>query len=141
MPPCRLLNLLTALSLLLCVAACVLWVRSYFASDYVRRVGIDGQVSFINVNEWVIDTGRGYVAITRSLDRFRFRGHRRRLRQRVGTGTTRARRRDVAMARYPHAGEQDLLRPYPAAEMEAAPVGTRVNNPRVDDPSCAEPSS
>jgi hypothetical protein len=29
----RLLNLLTALSLLLCVAACVLWVRSYWAFD------------------------------------------------------------------------------------------------------------
>ena len=69
----RLLNLLTALSLLLCVATLALWVRSYFASDYVRRVGIDRQVSFINVNERVVDTGRGYVAITRSLDRFRLR--------------------------------------------------------------------
>jgi hypothetical protein len=29
----RLLNLLTALSLLVCVAACVLWVRSRFAAD------------------------------------------------------------------------------------------------------------
>jgi hypothetical protein len=29
----RLLSLLTALSLLLCVAACVLWVRSYWATD------------------------------------------------------------------------------------------------------------
>ena len=32
----RLLNLLTALSLLLCVAVCVLWVRSYWESDNVR---------------------------------------------------------------------------------------------------------
>jgi len=31
----RLLNLLTALSLLLCVAACVLWVRSYFGHEAV----------------------------------------------------------------------------------------------------------
>jgi hypothetical protein len=31
----RLLNLLTALSLLLCVAACVLWVRSYSRSDLI----------------------------------------------------------------------------------------------------------
>ena len=29
----RLLNLLTALSLLLCVAVCVLWVRSYWRND------------------------------------------------------------------------------------------------------------
>jgi hypothetical protein len=32
----RLLNLLTALSLLVCVAVVVLWVRSYWAGDYVR---------------------------------------------------------------------------------------------------------
>jgi len=32
----RLLNLLTLLSLLLCVAACVLWVRSYFKSDLIE---------------------------------------------------------------------------------------------------------
>jgi hypothetical protein len=31
----RLLNLLTLLSLLLCVAACVLWVRSYRVQDWV----------------------------------------------------------------------------------------------------------
>jgi hypothetical protein len=31
----RLLNLLTALSLLLCVAACVLWVRSYWHCDSI----------------------------------------------------------------------------------------------------------
>jgi hypothetical protein len=30
----RLLNLLTSLSLLLCVAACVLWARSYWAADF-----------------------------------------------------------------------------------------------------------
>src|SRR5688500_16606841 len=32
----RLLNLLTALSMLLCVAVCVLWVRSYSAYDLVH---------------------------------------------------------------------------------------------------------
>jgi len=32
---CRLLNLLTALSLFLWVTACVLWVRSYWAADAV----------------------------------------------------------------------------------------------------------
>ena len=36
------------------------------------------------------------------------------------------------------AGVADLLRPYPAEQMEAQPVGTQVNNPRNDDPSCAE---
>ena len=40
-----LLNLLTALSLLLCVAACVLWVRSYRVSDTFvteRNLGVSG---------------------------------------------------------------------------------------------------
>jgi putative SOS response-associated peptidase YedK len=31
-----------------------------------------------------------------------------------------------------------LLRPYPAEEMRTQPVGTRVNNPKNDDPSCAD---
>jgi hypothetical protein len=35
----RLLNLLTALSLLLCVALCVLWVRGYLAGDYGEFIG------------------------------------------------------------------------------------------------------
>jgi hypothetical protein len=38
----RLLNLLTALSLLLCVAVVALWVRSYFATDTVRVVARQG---------------------------------------------------------------------------------------------------
>lgn len=32
-----------------------------------------------------------------------------------------------------------LLKPFPAAEMEAFPVSTLVNNPRVDDVKCVEP--
>jgi hypothetical protein len=32
----RLLNLLTAVSLLLCVVVCVMWVRSRFASDWIN---------------------------------------------------------------------------------------------------------
>jgi putative SOS response-associated peptidase YedK len=32
----------------------------------------------------------------------------------------------------------DLLCPYPAEPMDAQPVGTQVNNPANDDPSCAE---
>jgi hypothetical protein len=35
----RLLNLLTALSLLLCVAVCVLWVRSYFEFEHAEASG------------------------------------------------------------------------------------------------------
>jgi hypothetical protein len=40
----RLLNFLTALSLLLCVAACVLWARSLFVGDYfvLRDGDFDG---------------------------------------------------------------------------------------------------
>ena len=37
----RLLNLLTALSLLLCVAVCLLWVRSYKGSNAVRLAGYE----------------------------------------------------------------------------------------------------
>jgi putative SOS response-associated peptidase YedK len=32
-----------------------------------------------------------------------------------------------------------LLRPYPASAMTALPVGTRVNSPANDDPSCLDP--
>jgi putative SOS response-associated peptidase YedK len=32
-----------------------------------------------------------------------------------------------------------LLRPYPAEEMTATPVGLGVNNPRFDGPACVEP--
>jgi putative SOS response-associated peptidase YedK len=34
---------------------------------------------------------------------------------------------------------QSLLRPYPAEEMTAYPVSTRVNNPANDSPECLEP--
>ena len=32
-----------------------------------------------------------------------------------------------------------LLKPYSSEEMEAFPISTRVNNPRVDGPECVEP--
>ena len=35
----------------------------------------------------------------------------------------------------------DLLRPYPANEMEAYPVSRRVNSPSNDDPDCVRPVS
>jgi putative SOS response-associated peptidase YedK len=34
-----------------------------------------------------------------------------------------------------------LLRPYPGEEMTTYPVSHRVNNPRNDDPQCAEPAA
>ena len=39
----RLLNLLTALSLLLCVAVCVLWVRSYGGSEWATYATAGGR--------------------------------------------------------------------------------------------------
>jgi putative SOS response-associated peptidase YedK len=36
-------------------------------------------------------------------------------------------------------GVADLLRPYPAERMRADAVGTHVNSPSNDDPTCAEP--
>lgn len=35
---------------------------------------------------------------------------------------------------------QALLNPYPAEEMMAYPVSTRVNNPANDSPECVEPA-
>jgi len=52
----RLLNLLTPLSLLLCVAVCVLWVRSYFVRDFLV---ISGSENYVVVNSLV---GQFYVA-------------------------------------------------------------------------------
>lgn len=54
---CRLFNLLTILSLLLCVAMCVLWVRSYFvgdAWDWPTRTGRAG-----------VDSCRGSLSVGR----------------------------------------------------------------------------
>jgi hypothetical protein len=53
----RLLNLLTVLSLLLCVAACVLWVRSHWRYDHVRYVG----------SKWVygVQSDRGLLIFNR----------------------------------------------------------------------------
>lgn len=34
-----------------------------------------------------------------------------------------------------------ILRPFPADEMEAFPVGLLVNDPKVDDPRCIEPTA
>jgi hypothetical protein len=54
----RLLNLLTGLSLLLCVAVCMLWIRSHLRYDYVKYVG----------REWVytVASDRGLLIFSRS---------------------------------------------------------------------------
>jgi len=39
----------------------------------------------------------------------------------------------------PAAELQELLKPYPASEMQSQPVSTLVNNPRNDSPECVRP--
>src|SRR5688572_11865998 len=61
----RLLNLLTALSLLLCVAACVLWVRSYLVRERLERshwwiAEWDGG-STTHQRNLIAETGRGFL--------------------------------------------------------------------------------
>jgi hypothetical protein len=55
----RLLNLLTALSLLLCVAVCVLWVRSYYRADEMLVARAGGTL-------WRACAGRGLVQVLAS---------------------------------------------------------------------------
>jgi hypothetical protein len=58
----RLLNLLTAVSLLLCVAACVLWVRSYWVADLVVRSGVAGDGALLRERVWGAYAERGQLA-------------------------------------------------------------------------------
>jgi hypothetical protein len=59
----RVLNLVTALSLLLCVAVCALWVRGYFVADALswRRLSTEG----MDVSQWVgsAHSGLGTIAV------------------------------------------------------------------------------
>ena len=69
----RLLNLLTLLSLLLCVAVCVLWVRSYAAFDWlklseVELIGGDEADGRRFVESRVLFSWRGRFGYVRSLD-------------------------------------------------------------------------
>lgn len=57
----RLLNFMTALSVLLCVAVAVLWVRGYWASDLFGYVAVRGDGS--RLAGWVC-SGRGGLGIT-----------------------------------------------------------------------------
>jgi hypothetical protein len=61
----RLLNLLTLLSLLLCVASVALWVRSYAASDRVTHDQLDVDGDFSDLTGWLIETGEGGVGVSR----------------------------------------------------------------------------
>src|SRR5688572_67214 len=55
----RLLNLLTALSLLLCVAVVALWVRSYYRADEILVARAGGTL-------WRASAGRGLVQVLAS---------------------------------------------------------------------------
>src|SRR4051794_20937887 len=65
----RLLNLLTALSLLMCVAVTALLVRSYCVSDYVRRVGAVRHAGDIDLIEWAGTAWQGRVVVSGSSHR------------------------------------------------------------------------
>src|SRR5438105_8506518 len=64
----RLLTLISVGSLLLCVAVCVLWVRSYWASDtlYVIRWEDEDQLTFLT--EDVYEVGRGGIGFSRRVE-------------------------------------------------------------------------
>jgi hypothetical protein len=64
----RLFALLSALSLLLCVATCVLWVRSYLGSDYVSlTTGFDNTYPAFSQRYWIkeytVEAASGRVRI------------------------------------------------------------------------------
>ena len=59
----RLLNLLTAVSLLLCVAACVLWVRTYFAADRLMRTPLAVRPDGFRAGEYTVYTWRGVLSV------------------------------------------------------------------------------
>jgi hypothetical protein len=74
----RLLNLLTALSLLLCVAVAALWVRSYFVADWVMHKRFTALADHpdsdttkrvdLHRRAWQVLTARGRLLITFSND-------------------------------------------------------------------------
>jgi hypothetical protein len=53
----RLFTLLSVLSLVLCVATCVLWVRSYFVDDWVGRVHFSPGIDSEDHHVWVRSSG------------------------------------------------------------------------------------
>jgi hypothetical protein len=65
----RLLNLLVALSLTVCVAAIALWVRSYTRSDTVWHSRVTEGEAYVDARGWQLDTARGDVAVRRQFSR------------------------------------------------------------------------
>jgi hypothetical protein len=57
----RLLNFLTALSLLVCVAVAALWVRSYFVADWVRWSAVDYAAPEVHYRTVQSDSGGIFV--------------------------------------------------------------------------------
>jgi hypothetical protein len=68
--PRRLLNLLTALSLLLCVAAVVLWMRSYWVTDRLWRQAFEADGGGTYWTQEAVSVGRGGVSIGRAVESF-----------------------------------------------------------------------
>jgi hypothetical protein len=61
----RVLNLLTALSLLLCVAACVLWARSYWREDTLTWTGTRGPRIVGDGERWIeVAWGEGVICLS-----------------------------------------------------------------------------
>jgi hypothetical protein len=68
----RLLNLLTALSLLLCVAVALLWVRGHWVADCVRYTRLTAPAPAVGgrLDEWNVLSGKGVVALVRESRRW-----------------------------------------------------------------------
>ena len=62
----RLFTLCSALSLLLCVAVCVLWVRSYWVSDFLQRHDRRTTNGRLIQRTWFVMTGSGGVGVGRT---------------------------------------------------------------------------
>lgn len=60
----RLLNLLTFLSLLLCMAVVVLWVRSHFIGEWLGKRYLTRTANRIAATDWRMWTGRGSVELS-----------------------------------------------------------------------------
>lgn len=61
----RLLNLLTALSLLLCVAVVAMWVRGLWVVDRFYRRTVHTNEAAHTTDSWVFTSGRGVVSVIR----------------------------------------------------------------------------
>jgi hypothetical protein len=66
----RLLNLLTVLSLMLCVVMCVLWMRSYWRTDYFAYTGVKPRGQEVRSSEIAIQAHRGRVVAVLNEQRF-----------------------------------------------------------------------